>query len=79
MRAWKAVLEGPSWDVLHQIDCRQTEHSAEVVRDCVLDGQVLFELVVILDDFVAPPLQVVDERTRAFGQQRLAVALAEEV
>ena len=79
MRAWKAVLEGPSWDVLRQIDCRQTKHSAEVVRDCVLDGQVLFELVVVLDDFVAPPLQVVDERTRAFGQQRLAVALAEEV
>lgn len=79
MRAWKAVLEGPSWDALRQIDCRQAEHSAEVVRNRVLDGQVLFELVVILDDFVTPPLQVVNERARAFGQQRLAVALAEEV
>ena len=79
LRTWEAVLKGPGWDLICQVDCRQAEHLAEVICDCVLDCQVLLELVVVLDDLVPPPLQVVDERACSFGQERLAVVLTEEV
>ena len=42
---------------------------AKVISDLILDAQVLFELVVVLDDFVSASLEIVDEGTAALGHQ----------
>lgn len=43
------------------------ENVHEVVDDSLLLGQVILELKVILNDFVPPPLDVVQEGTRCWG------------
>ena len=52
---------------------------AEILRDAILNTQVLLELVVILDDLVTPALQLMDEGARAFRLMRLTLSVGQEV
>lgn len=56
----------------------QVESGAEITSNFILNGQVFFKLGIILDDFVPPAFEVVDERTFAF-QVGVAVRIGQEV
>ena len=52
---------------------------AEVLGYLVLDCQVVFKLVIILDNLVSVSLELVDERTRTFCFMSLTLSICQIV
>ena len=55
------------------------EPFAEVRGNSVLHAQEVLELIVILDDLISPPLQPMDEGTRAFALMSLALSVGQKI
>ena len=66
-RAWQTFLKVPSTTLFRpKIDICKPQCTAEIIRDLALYLQVVFELVVVLDDLISPSFKVVDERALSF-------------
>ena len=76
MWTWQARLERPNIVALLVVE---VQRMAKVSSYLVLDGQVLFELVVIFDDFVSTTLKLVNERTAAFTLMCLTLSISQKV
>ena len=55
------------------------EPFAKVRSNSVLHAQEVLELIVILDDLISPPLQPMDEGTRAFALMSLALSVGQKI